>query len=303
VTISFLMVEDGSRLSGAYLYRCLRTRESGIVDAVGARAMRSISDGQQRRRWLALFAMALASAAACSGGALSGAASCDGLAVPLIACAVGRTVPVCATDPMGRPYWKITCPDDPTGQGGRGGTTGTAGTTGVGGTTGAGGNGVGGTGGAADAGAGGAPCASTQSCAADEICTTQDGVCNAPPGCGPGVACPAVCYGNCRPSTDGPGCGPTRCATGMICCNSSCGVCTTPTGGCTLQICTQPAGGGACQGDSDCRLQADYCTGCDCRSLAAGQTLPPCSGPGVRCLRDPCSQATAACVNGYCVIR
>jgi hypothetical protein len=43
------------------------------------------------------------------------------------------------------------------------------------------------------------PCASSAECAAGEVCTTEDGVCNPPPGCLPGTVCPAVCYGSCRP--------------------------------------------------------------------------------------------------------
>ena len=46
----------------------------------------------------------------------------------------------------------------------------------------------------------GKPCASTTECAKGELCTTERGVCNAPPGCGgPNVSCPAVCYGTCEP--------------------------------------------------------------------------------------------------------
>ena len=44
------------------------------------------------------------------------------------------------------------------------------------------------------------PCASSASCNPGEVCTTEDGECNPPPGCGPGVVCPAVCYGTCRPA-------------------------------------------------------------------------------------------------------
>jgi hypothetical protein len=213
-----------------------------------------------------------------------------GLGLALIAVALATA---CSVEPL------MPTPMDGSsgGASGRGGATGTGGTTGVGGTTGTGG-GAGGTG---DAGVG-TPCASTGSCSTGEVCTTEDGVCNAPPGCGPGVACPAVCYGTCRVATDVV-CGAARCAAGSICCNASCGICTAPGSGCTKQLCEPPAGGGPCKSDGDCRLEADYCTGCNCRPLASGQTLPPCAGPGVRCLLDPCGGATAACVNGYCVIQ
>jgi hypothetical protein len=140
---------------------------------------------------------------------------------PVAPCRVGRTVVECITDAMGS-HWTVSCPDETD--------------------------------------AGGAPCISTGSCATGEVCTTEDGVCLAPPGCTTAGGCPAVCYGNCRP-------------------------------------------GGACMTDADCRLEADYCTGCDCRALATGQMLAPCPGPGVRCLRDPCSDAKAACVNGSCVVQ
>lgn len=57
-----------------------------------------------------------------------------------------------------------------------------------------------------------------------------------------------------------------------------------------------------CSADSDCRAVADYCTGCDCRALGPGETLPACTGPGVQCFADPCMGKTAACVNGSCQI-
>lgn len=45
----------------------------------------------------------------------------------------------------------------------------------------------------------GTVCRSSQDCAPDEHCTVEDGVCNPPPGCTPGQACPAICYGTCAP--------------------------------------------------------------------------------------------------------
>ena len=224
-----------------------------------------------------------------TGNAGAGGLDC-GPPPPVAACLVGRTIVECVAGPMGA-HWSVSCPDDPTGAGGASGSTGAGGASG--GSTGGG-------------GAGGAvPCASTSSCAMGEVCSTANGICNAPPGCNMGVACPAVCYGTCVPTpvVDGPVCGATRCVAGKTCCNSSCGICAGPNEGCTKQICVPPAGGGACMIDADCRVVADYCTGCDCRALATGQSLAPCSGPGVRCLRDPCTGAKAACVNGACVVQ
>lgn len=223
------------------------------------------------------------------GNAGTGGNDC-GPAIPLPACQIGRTVVECVVDAMGA-HWRVSCPDDPTGAGG---------VTGMGAASGSSGStaGRGGAGGAAAA----VPCASTASCAMGEVCTTEDGACNAPPGCSMGVACPAVCYGTCRSAKDGPACGATQCLAGQTCCNSSCGICTGPNEGCTKQICVPPVGG-ACMTDADCRLEADYCTGCVCSALAKGQSVPACPGPGVRCLRDPCSDKKAACVNNACVAR
>ena len=58
---------------------------------------------------------------------------------------------------------------------------------------------------------------------------------------------------------------------------------------------------GRCAEDKDCRLFSDYCTGCDCRALLLDEPLPPCPGNGVQCLRDPCTDLIARCVNGACV--
>jgi hypothetical protein len=58
----------------------------------------------------------------------------------------------------------------------------------------------------------------------------------------------------------------------------------------------------ACASDAACRLQADYCTGCDCRVYATGEVPAVCPGPGVRCLADPCRNKKAACQKGHCVV-
>ncbi|HET6283515.1 MAG TPA: hypothetical protein VFH73_21340 [Polyangia bacterium] len=62
------------------------------------------------------------------------------------------------------------------------------------------------------------------------------------------------------------------------------------------------ASGAVCTVDSDCRLFDDYCTGCNCRALGKSETDPKCSGPGVRCLVQPCANKVAACKNGQCVV-
>jgi hypothetical protein len=239
------------------------------------------------------------------------AVKCAGTGIPAIACATGPTVPVCAVDATGRWRWTITCP----GQLDGGVMTGGAGTTGVG----RGGDGGGGSGGssgmagggmAGGAGTGGAvACASTQSCAAGEVCTTEDGDCKLPPGCGGDLACPAVCYGVCRPAVIETPCLSTADCEKDEICTTVLGVCKAPPGcnnpnvGCPAVCygeCRKATEGGACDVDSDCRLEADYCTGCDCRALAKGERVPACPGPGVQCFADPCGRLTARCVNGKC---
>ena len=64
---------------------------------------------------------------------------------------------------------------------------------------------------------------------------------------------------------------------------------------------TPGAGTGACKQDGDCRAFSDYCTGCDCRALGKDDRDPACSGPGVRCLVDPCRDKVAVCREGRCV--
>lgn len=64
-----------------------------------------------------------------------------------------------------------------------------------------------------------------------------------------------------------------------------------------------PAASGSCKSDGDCRSFSDYCKGCDCRVLGPGEHEPKCDGPGVRCLVDPCTRFTPACVAGKCTLQ
>ncbi|HEX2569305.1 MAG TPA: protease complex subunit PrcB family protein [Polyangia bacterium] len=57
---------------------------------------------------------------------------------------------------------------------------------------------------------------------------------------------------------------------------------------------------GHCQSDADCRMESDYCTGCDCRAMAQGEAMPACAGPGVRCIANPCQGRQVACRAGQC---
>ena len=111
-------------------------------------------------------------------------------------------------------------------------------------------------------------------------CAPHDTVCSMRP-------CQLICNGH------GPRCGNHFCPQGEVCCNESCGICTPPGGFCTMQYC-EPIGR-RCDSDADCRLFADYCTGCDCRALLTTELDPTCDGPGVRCFADPCLGQAAVC--------
>jgi hypothetical protein len=56
-----------------------------------------------------------------------------------------------------------------------------------------------------------------------------------------------------------------------------------------------------CASDTDCRLVSDYCDGCACRALAAGEADPTCKGTLVQCFMDPCQGQRAVCQAGVCV--
>ncbi|MBK7585706.1 MAG: hypothetical protein IPI67_36655 [Myxococcales bacterium] len=70
-----------------------------------------------------------------------------------------------------------------------------------------------------------------------------------------------------------------------------------------VMCCLPKAPAPECQTDADCRLEADYCHGCDCRALSENESVPACDGPGVKCFADPCGFKTAACVSGQCVAK
>jgi hypothetical protein len=151
------------------------------------------------------------------------------------------------------------------------------------------------------------------------------------PKCKPGQVCPMIkCYQDCHGAAQP--CGPANCHGGEVCCNESCGICTAPGEMCSdlfcpsasqphscpqMQLCIMGAhwsetqckcvadkpthGPSSCRSDADCRLFADYCTGCDCRALSTKESDPTCPGPSaVRCLADPCATLTAVCINGSC---
>lgn len=56
-----------------------------------------------------------------------------------------------------------------------------------------------------------------------------------------------------------------------------------------------------CTSTEECRLYSDYCNGCNCIALAAGEQPPVCHGAVVQCFVDPCRGAVALCEEGSCV--
>jgi hypothetical protein len=98
-------------------------------------------------------------------------------------------------------------------------------------------------------------------------------------------------------------CGKNTCGAGEYCCDPLCGTCA-PKGASCVQGCqVDPPPLPTCASNSDCSVAADYCTGCDCRVLRTGDTLPACNDAGTVCSADPCLNTTAACANGICVAK
>jgi hypothetical protein len=54
--------------------------------------------------------------------------------------------------------------------------------------------------------------------------------------------------------------------------------------------------------DADCRTFSNYCDGCACEALAAGEKEPACDGKIVACFADPCANQAATCKAGQCVL-
>jgi hypothetical protein len=81
-----------------------------------------------------------------------------------------------------------------------------------------------------------------------------------------------ACAAACVPGSGDP-CGATRCATGQVCCNSSCGICTDPGGGCITMECPTGCAPEDARGEGACRQLLGYkwdgvacvaISGCDC---------------------------------------
>jgi hypothetical protein len=160
----------------------------------------------------------------------------------------------------------------------------------------------------------GAPCMASETCGAGLVCSTAQGVCGRNPRCSKDQACDDACWGTCvkKPEPQ------ARCNT-----SSQCGAgerCSTERGEClscsddrgvicpavcfgTCEPKDAPLPAGACKADSDCKLAADYCGGCNCRAVGGGAgAAPACMNP-VQCFADPCTNQRAVCEAGRCVVR
>lgn len=58
----------------------------------------------------------------------------------------------------------------------------------------------------------------------------------------------------------------------------------------------------ACTSDEQCVTVSSYCVACACFALREGASLPPCQGPEVKCLVDPCLKKAAKCLEGTCTL-
>jgi len=98
-------------------------------------------------------------------------------------------------------------------------------------------------------------CYSDEDCGGNAHCSTSDGDCLPPPGCGPGETCPAVCYGKCV--SDGDVCSNVSCAPGSHC-EAQCEACDGSNGPC------DPACAPVCVPDTNACAAIDCAPGFEC---------------------------------------
>lgn len=105
-------------------------------------------------------------------------------------------------------------------------------------------------------------------------------------GLGIAILLAALAFAGCSQSHGGGGtpCGPTTCEVGTVCCNSSCGICVAPGGGCPAVYCEPDAGppedaGGLVCGDEICGVGARCCSGCSASESYCAPLGEPCPRP------------------------
>jgi hypothetical protein len=78
---------------------------------------------------------------------------------------------------------------------------------------------------------------------------------------------------------------------------------TVPLADATPDASTDGRAASQCSGSPDCKVASDYCGGCTCVALGAGESLPACNTTPVTCIVDPCSGHSATCgANGACAV-
>ncbi|KAM7202217.1 hypothetical protein V8F33_002934 [Rhypophila sp. PSN 637] len=116
--------------------------------------------------------------------------------------------------------------------------------------------------------------------------------------CAGGTVCQAI-NGKAQ-CVKGISCGPTTCAAGDVCCNSSCGICTKPGGACIQLFCEPPrkqCGPNLCAADEDCCNES-----CGiCTPKGGFCTLQFCTKAGPKCGSKNCPSGTVCC-NSSCGI-
>ncbi|HEY0709181.1 MAG TPA: hypothetical protein VGG33_20395 [Polyangia bacterium] len=183
-----------------------------------------------------------------------------------------------------------------------------------------------------------ARCRASAECANGMVCSVERGECLGC-GAGPGVACPAVCYGVCEPAPSGGSCtggalmnegclsevqwkeraaeeckkqmlelvdlgvGNACFAGGFSAAKYTC--CTSKPVPPPTQTPPSPPTTGVCKVDSDCRLTSTSCgqDPCTCRAQSIYETQPSCAMPAIACLVDPCAKQIATCVANRCVMQ
>jgi hypothetical protein len=171
-------------------------------------------------------------------------------------------------------------------------------------------------------------CTSSATCPKGTRCSTERGDCQGC-GAGPGVACPAVCFGVCEPAG-----GSGVCTGGLLMggCRSAEDIKVEAARLCASQMLTLTdfavgnacfAGGfesakytccspnppppppAQCKVDSDCRLVTGGCgqPPCSCSAQPVNERAPMCPMTAVACLVDPCANLAPACSNGICTVK
>lgn len=148
------------------------------------------------------------------------------------------------------------------------------------------------------------PCMGSGQCASGQHCSTEDGVCHRPPGCGPNDVCPAVCYGECVDDGTPPGAcwSPRDCGYGEVCNFDGCDQPGMPNGLVACPGVCEPAE--TCTSDDEC-APGEIC-GCASFSDDGDAFKRPCRqicqpDPNAGCVANGDCAPGQVCEAGRCV--